>query len=566
MNKVKWSYKPYNKEQAEYLTKKYNIPYVIAVLMVQRGLTEDGEIRSFFNPGDGKPHSPFLLNDMEKAVKRIKEAIKNGEKITVYGDYDVDGVTATAVLYMFLKSVGASAEVFIPHREKDGYGLNTKSVGEIIDGGTSLIITVDCGITSGEEITFAKSKGADVIVTDHHTYKEPLSDAFALVSASVPENTYPNANLAGVGVAFKLVCALAGENRLSEMLDLYCPYVALGTVGDLVPLCGENRILVHRGVMGIKNNVSIGISALINASGAAEREIDSDFIAYTLCPRINAAGRMDNANLAFRLLTCTDYKEAQDLAAGLCNLNDVRRQTESSVSEEIEKYVEENPQFKDKKIIVAAGEGWHHGVLGIVASRITDKYKKPSVILSKSDALSGSCRSVEGFNLFDALKACEGLLDKFGGHSMAAGVTLKEEHLAAFDEKINEYAEKNLPAELLCKNLTVDCEINPAYIKPGLIKMLSRFKPFGSENESPVFSVSGGRAFGISKMGAKKNHLRVTIIKNGIYLNCVGFGMGDYADNIYEGSVVKIAFSPSLNSYMGKTSVQLVLEDLQEDI
>lgn len=554
-----WNYIFKDEEAANGLTYKYKIPSIISKLLVNRGLLEDSEIRRFFNPSINDLHSPYLFEGMQEAVERIKKAVSNNEKITIYGDYDADGVTATTVMYLYLKETGANVNFYIPNRISEGYGINKDALSKIITQGTTLIITVDCGITAVDETEYLKSNGVDVIITDHHECPEILPEAIACINPKINGTKYPFAHLSGVGVAFKLVCAISGNEKL--MAEKYLPFVAIGTVGDVMPLKDENRILVDYGIKHIKNNNYIGLSKLIEKSIANKSEISATDIAFIICPRINALGRMDNASYAVELFITQSEERADELTSLINRTNQLRQKTEQNITAEAVTYIENNIDVNSKKILVVAGDDWHPGVLGIAVAKITEKYNLPSVILSKNGGVAtGSCRSIPGFNLFEAIKYCEDLLTKFGGHEAAAGITLSCENITQFDEKINEYAKERLVNPH--KTINIESSITAFETTEGLCNLIKRFEPFGCGNEKPVFALENARVVFIKKIGNDK-HLKLKIIKDDKKFDAVGFNMAQFADALKIGSSVSVAFEPSVNYFNGTRSLQLLIKDLQ---
>lgn len=562
-----WEYKNENldRKDIDKFAKSCRISPAVAVILMNRGITDEKAALSFLKKGLDGVHDPFLLNDMEEAVTRILAAVSAQEKITVYGDYDADGVTSTAVLYGFLKKIGANADYFLPDRFKDGYGLNISAINRITRNGTKLMITVDCGITSVGEVEFAKTQGLDVIITDHHTCKETLPRAVAVINPKRPDSTYPFRELAGVGVAFNLVLAAAVRMGYSskEIFFEYADLAAIGTIADVVPLLDENRVIASRGISLIAEGKNIGVRALLEVSGAGERPTDSTTVAFMIAPRLNAAGRLEHANIAEQLLIETDSAKAFETASYLNDTNKRRQKTEQQIFEEA---LSQAMSFeKEQYVYVLAHEGWHHGVIGIVASRICEHFYRPCILISCEDGKAkGSGRSIEELNLFDALSDSDDLLSAFGGHAQAAGLSLPVDKIDEFRTRINAYAKKMLEGKTLLPKIKLDCRLSPANITLSAAKTVASLEPFGCGNEMPVFSLSGAVISQIAAMGADGRHLRMRLSCGGYSFNAVGFGMGDLCKSFSSGDTVSIAFCMSVNSYQGGETLQLMLKDIKK--
>lgn len=564
-----WYYKNKNitKNEITEFASLNGIPPLAALLLLNRGITTPQAVRGYVKKTLDAINNPYLMNDMQKAAQRLVDAIENHEKITVYGDYDVDGVTSVALLVKFLREHNADVEYYIPDREKEGYGVNVMAVNRISKNGTKLLVTVDCGITSVGEVELAKTLGMEVIVTDHHLCKEKLPAALAVIDCKRPDSEYPFPSLAGVGVAFKLVLATAkrlGEST-SECFYKYVETAAVGTVADVVELLDENRVIVEKGLAEIKKNPSAGIKALLSVSGADKRPFSSIGIAFMIAPRINAAGRLGSAKKAVELLLEENEERALSLARELEEDNARRRTIEQKIYDEALEITARDEEFEKKKVIVVAKEGWHHGVIGIVASRITEYFYKPSILISidEKGKAKGSGRSVEGFNLFEALNDSADLLGAFGGHAGAAGLSLAAGDIKEFEAKINKYANGRLTENELTPKLYIDCELMPESINLKNAKMLSFMEPFGEANPKPVFSVSGAKIKELTLMGEEKNHVRITLEKNGCVFNAVGFRMPHIANIKQPGDIADIAFNLEVNTFRGEESVQLMLKDIK---
>lgn len=548
------------------LSDTYRIPRVISTILLNRNI--DGEnISVYLKKSMSDIVNPNLMLDMSKAVDRICSAVKNKEKIAVYGDYDVDGITSTALLYEFLISIGADAEYYIPDRKGEGYGINIMAVNRLIKDGIKLMITVDCGITAIGEVEFAKLQGMDVIITDHHTCKERIpTAASAIVNPKRPDCEYPFDALAGVGVAFKLILALAVKNGLNtnEIFKKYADIAALGTIADVVPLLGENRIIADKGLKLMQNPQRAGLRAIMEVAGILGKKITSSSIAYAIAPRLNAAGRLGNASTAVELLLTHDIKRAREIAAVLDEENKLRQATEKQIFDEAISMIADDPNFEKKKVIVLCQEDWHQGVIGIVASRLTDIYYKPCILISYSNGIGkGSGRSIKAFNLFDALSHCEKHLTDFGGHAVAAGLNINMSDIDGFIKEINKYADETLTERDMIPTVDIDCPVSETALTVENAKVLSGLEPFGMCNERPTFSISNVQIAAISAVGADNRHLKLKICKNSRYAVCIGFGLGGYVSNIRRGDFVDIAFNMDINEYHGTETLQMVIKDIK---
>lgn len=542
----------------------YSIPEVVAVAVLNRGIAED-EIGGFLKKSMQGIVNPMLFSDMDKAVKRILKAVDDNEKITVYGDYDVDGITATALAYDFLNELGAEVSYYIPDRKDEGYGINIMAVNRLQKSGTKLLITVDCGITAIGEVEFAKLQGMDVIITDHHTCKAELPDAAeAIINPKRPDCDYPFDALAGVGVAFKLVLAItmALKKNTTDCFKKYADIAAIGTIADVVSLTGENRVIVDRGLKLLSNTEREGLKALKEVSSTDGKDVTASTVAFALAPRLNAAGRLGTATTAVELLLTRDSERARQIAAELDAENKTRQATEQEIYKEALDIIAKDPNFDKKKVIVLAHEGWHHGVIGIVASKICEFFYRPCILISYSNGIGkGSGRSIPSFNLFDALAACENQLTDFGGHAVAAGLNINMTDIDAFTKNINKYADAHLTEEDMIAKVNIDCRINAADATLENAYMLSHLEPFGMGNEKPVFSIEDMKVTDAAAVGNEKRHLKLRLSKDGVILNAIGFGMGDLIDGL--GSKVSAAFALDINSYQGRESVQLLLKDIK---
>jgi len=558
MNK-KWQIYQTNEEQIEELKSKYGLNELLATILSNRNITEEEQIRLFLNPTRNDFYDPYLITDMEIAVERIIKAIENKEKVTIYGDYDVDGITSITVLKSFLKEIGLETSVYIPNRLDEGYGLNKNAIDKIAKDGCNLMITVDCGISGIEEIEYANSLGIETIVTDHHEPGNELPNAVAVIDNKRKDSKYPFRELAGVGVVFKLTQALAKRLELKEETYLkYLDIVCVGTISDIVPLVDENRVIAKLGLMLVKQTKNIGLKSIINSSGYTK--IDSNTISFGVAPRINACGRMGFAEDALKLFITEDLEEIQNLTKKLNGYNKERQDTEKRIMGEALKEIEENKE-NDKNIIVLSNKGWHHGVIGIVSSKITDMYLKPSILLCEEDGIcKGSGRSVAGLDLHEILNFVSEDLEKYGGHAMAVGVTLKKEKLEKFKEDINNYIDK-LGLEEINPVLNIDMEVSLRDISKEAIKELKKLEPFGEANEMPLFVIKNLRIESIRAI-TEGQHLKLRLKDENFELDAIGFHLGEYADNYRLGDKVDIVGNLDINSYNGIERMQITLKDM----
>ncbi len=558
----KWIIADADKEKASELSEKFNIDPFIAFLLVSRGVDNDLAVSDFLS-SSCEFSDPFNFTDMDKAVARIENAIDYGEKITVYGDYDCDGVTATALLLSFLKSMGADVDYYIPSRETEGYGMNIGAIDKIYNNGTKLIITVDNGISAVKEADYIYSLGMELVVTDHHQIPDKLPKAAAIINPHRVENNIKFRDFAGVGVAFKLVCALYGDTE--DMLFQYADLVAIGTIADVVPLMNENRGLVKKGLELINNNQRIGIEALKKVSCDSDKILESTDVAFIICPRINAAGRIDNASKALELLVTEDYDVASMKAEQLNINNSHRQEIEAEIFENIKEQIQRNPSLVQDRVIVIAGENYHQGVVGIVASRVLEEYGKPVIIIGidEDNNARGSARSIEGFNMFDAVSYCSDLLVQYGGHPRAAGMGLKAENIDAFREKINEYALKYHPV-MPIETFTIDCKLSPFYLDLNLVDSLTTLEPYGESNPQAIFALMGLTLLSVTPIGNGK-HIRIECEKKGKKLRIVKFKT-TFEEFPYKiGDKIDVAVKISKNFYKEKYYLSIQAVDIRKN-
>lgn len=558
MSRKKWITAPIDKDLAAQVAENHSLDPFTALILVSRGITEYEDVEDFFDT-DFSFCDPYLITDMDKAALRIKGAIDNFEKICVYGDYDADGVTSTALMYSYLSSHGADVMYYIPDRITEGYGMSCSAVDKLHAQGVKLIVTVDNGVSAIEEIAYAKSLGIETVVTDHHMPGEQLPDAVAVVDPHREDCNLHFKDWAGVGVAFKTVCALENGDY-SEILNEYADILAVGTVADVVELKDENRAIVKYGVAKINANPCNGINALRQIAGVSDRALNGVGITFSLAPRINAAGRMESAETALKLLLCEDLSAALGIAEQVDNCNKQRHISENEIMEEAVACIEADKRLKYAKVIVVCGENWHHGVIGIVAARITEKYGRPSIVITfDGDKGTGSARSIEGFSVYDAIKACGDYLTHFGGHTMAAGLGIDRENVESFFRAINAYA---LSCEETVPTLMLDCKLNPAYINAQLAESLEALEPFGAGNPQPVFGIFGVRITGIKPVGDGK-HLRISFTKGNTQFCAMKFSTTLKELPYREGDTVDLAVKIDKNEFRGEIRASVQIKDMR---
>lgn len=559
-----WSVAKVNKERAIAMASKLEIPPLLAMMLDIRGITKEEDVINFLQ--ENKDFSdPLLMKDMDKAVERITTAVENGEKICVYGDYDADGVTSTSLLYSYLRdSLGADVMFYIPTRTGEGYGMNKGAVDKIHSLGVTLIITVDNGISAREEIDYANSLGIDTVITDHHMPSGAIPKAVAVVNAHQKDDKSPFKDFSGVGVAFKLVMAIEGEYAdVDSLLENFSDIATLGTIGDIVPLVGENRTLVKNGLRHIQNSDRIGINAMKQESGIAEKEINSSNVAFTLVPRINAGGRLGSSEKSVNLLLTEDEDEAVTIADKLGMDNRERQSIEKEILASIDEEVRRTPNIVNDKILVFAGKGWHQGVVGIAASRIKDIYDKPTIIIGIDDdgVARGSGRSVEGFSLCDAVFACSEHLTHYGGHPMAVGISLEKEKINDFRKAINAYCKDiKMPYNIL----HIDCKLNPNQLDLSILDSLSYIEPCGASNPSPIFGLYNMTVIATKEIGNGK-HMRITLSRGQgqVPVYAVYFNHNFQSCSYRNGDIVDVAVSLDRNIYNGQENLSVIIKDIK---
>ncbi len=563
MNIKNWEVLPFDKAQVISLVEKYQLPSVLAMLFQVRGFTQSEQIDDLLGRTE-IPTDPFEIKDMDKAAGRIMRAIENFEKIAIFGDYDADGVTSTAILYTYLEQNGANVIWYIPKREGEGYGMNIQAVDFLKSQGVELIVTVDNGISSVNEIAHARELGIETVVTDHHRPHEVLPDAVAVVDPYIEGNEHLEfRDYSGAGIAFKLIQAIETEiGDPEELLDQYADIASIGIIGDIVPLVSENRRIVRRGLQKLANSDRVGIRALIEKSGAAERNLTSTAVAFTIVPRINATGRMGDSDRAVRLLITQDEDEAASLAEQICLDNTNRREVEAQITQSVIDSIENNDEIKYSRVIVVGGDGWHHGVVGIVAARITERYGKPCMIIAVNNGVAkGSGRSVEGFNLFEAITDSKDLLQKFGGHPMAAGITLAPENIAAFRESMNAYARLHYPV-MPAQTITIDLKLQPSALTTAIPQSISVLEPFGAANPAPLFGLYKMKLESINALGGG-NHLRLNLTRGDVGVSCMRFSMDEKSFPYEIGDTLDLAVSLENKMFRGAMSLTIQVKEIK---
>lgn len=561
MNK-KWQVYEIDELEINRISQKFNLNKMLSAILINRKIKEE-DIEMFLRPTRKNFHDPFLMPDMEKAVDRIIKAINNQEKIIIYGDYDVDGITSITVLKSFLENRGISVDSYIPNRLQEGYGLNKPAIDEIVKNKYDLMITVDCGISGIDEIEYANSLGLETIVTDHHEVGDKLPDAIAVVDAKRKDNQYPCRDLAGVGVVFKLIQALGIKLGLEEKEYLkYLDIVCVGTISDIVPLVGENRVIAKLGLMLVQQTKNMGLKSLLISSGY--KNIDSTAISFGVAPRINACGRMGHADEALKLFLSKDIYEVNELTKKLNYYNTLRQEKEKAIYEDAIKQIERD-KLNEKNTIIIAGENWHHGVIGIVSSKITDLYFKPSILLCYEDDIAkGSGRSIPGFDLHDALMKCQDTIEKFGGHSMAIGITIKRDKFEDFKNEFEKVA-KDAKIDEIIPIINIDAKINLNEINKEIVESLKQLEPFGEGNKTPIFVLKNLKIDSIRSLSEGK-HIKMTLKDGNTIINAIGFNLGYLANEYKIGEKIDVVGTLEINSFNGVDNLQINLKDVSKSI
>lgn len=556
-----WIVSEINKDEAKRIQTEYGLPPILAMLLQIRGITKRDEIEDFLQ-NDSLIASPFEIKDMQKGAERILSAIDNGELICVYGDYDADGVTSTALLYSYLDLVNANAMYYIPSRETEGYGMNKNAIDALYEKGVKLIVTVDNGIAAVDEVDYANSLGIDTVITDHHQPSDKIPNAVAVIDMHQQDCKSKYKMLSGVGVAFKLVMALEGEGcDVSSLLDNYSDLLCIGTVGDIVELKSENRVFVKRGLVNIQESDRVGINALIQTAGIAGKKITSGNVSFTIVPRINAVGRLGFSGKSVSLLLTEDELEAQEIAKQLNDDNVERKEIEHNILLEIDEMVRQKPEIVRDRVLVIDGEGWHQGVIGIVAAKVKEIYGKPTIIIScDGDEAKGSGRSVEGFSLCDAIFECSDLLTHCGGHPMAVGLSLKKENIELFRKRINEYAinQGNMPF-YACN---VDCKLNPVSLNVELVEPISYLAPFGAGNPTPMFGLYKMTLCQVTPLSQNK-HLRLVFKRNNASVTVMKFFTSQQEFPYEVGDTLDLAVTLDINEFNGQRNVSIIAKEIK---
>lgn len=563
MNK-KWQIYETDETKIQELQEKYKINKLLATILANRKISKQEEIELFLKPTRNDFHDPFQITDMEIAVKRIIEAIDKKENITIYGDYDVDGITSITVLKSFLNDIGIEADTYIPDRLNEGYGLNKTAIDSIAQKGCNLMITVDCGISGIEEIEYANTLGIETIITDHHEPGNELPNALAVIDNKRKDSKYPFRELAGVGVVFKLIQALGIKLGLKEETYLkYLDIVCIGTISDIVPLVDENRVIAKLGLMLVKQTQNVGLRAIMNSAGSTK--VNSGTISFEVAPRINACGRMGKAEDALKLFLSKNIYEVNELARKLNEYNRLRQDIEKGIFNEVIQKIETN-NLNDKKAIILGGKGWHHGVIGIVSSKITDMYFKPSILLSiEEDGIGkGSGRSIPGFDLHDALMKCSNNIEKFGGHSMAVGITVKEEKINEFIEQFERIATEAHIDEII-PIINIDAKIDLNDINKEMVESLKQLEPFGEGNKMPIFVFKNLKIDSIRALSEGK-HLKLTLKDSNNMINGIGFNIGHLAEEYRIGDKIDVAGVLEINSFNGVETMQINIKDIMRSV
>lgn len=567
----RWCLKTHTEEEIrleEMLERELNLNPIISRLLVQRGITSPDGVKKFFKPSLNDLHDPFLMPDMHRAVKRLNKALGNNEKILIYGDYDVDGTSAVSLVYRFLRPYSTMLDYYIPDRYDEGYGISYKGIDIAKEKGITLIIALDCGIKAIDKVKYAKEKGIDFIICDHHMPDDELPDALAVLDAKRTDSIYPYEHLSGCGVGFKFMQAFAMSNDIPfSTLECLLELTAISIASDIVPITGENRILAYYGLKQLNYSPSVGIKGIIKTSGLTGKEITISDIVFKIGPRINASGRMMNGREAVDLLLARDEKSANEKSANIDQYNDERREMDRKITEEANAIINDVKDIDDHKGIVVYNPDWHKGVIGIVASRLTEKYYRPAVVLTKSSELiTGSARSIGGFDMYKAIESCRDLLENFGGHTYAAGLSLRENNLKTFIDRFMRITSEEVTPEQMIPQIDIDSVIRLKEINNALMSDLKKMSPFGPDNDKPVFCSYNVYDFGTSKVVGKDGaHLKLELIDESSKTptHAIAFGMSEHAKYITDRNPVDICYTIEENIYNGITSIQLMIRDIR---
>ena len=559
----KWQVYQVDNEKVEQIQQKYEVNKLLATILANRGIVEEKQIDKFLHPKRSDFYNPYEMPDMEIAVSRIIKAIENEEKTIIYGDYDVDGITSVTVLKSFLEERGLEVAEYIPNRLNEGYGLNNNAVEKIASQGYTLMITVDCGISAVEEVRYANELGIETIITDHHEPGNELPAALAVVDAKRKDNKYPFRNLAGVGVVFKLSQAIGMRLDLEEKEYLkYLDIVCIGTISDIVPLVDENRVIVKLGLKLVEQTKNLGLRSILKSAGYSK--IDSTTISFGVAPRINASGRMGHQEDALKLFLSKEIDEVNELTQKLNDYNRIRQETEKNIYAEVISKIEKD-NLSEKNTIVVMGKNWHHGVIGIVSSKITEMYFKPSILLCEEyDCGKGSGRSIPGFDLYEALTECKEFIDRFGGHSMAIGINIKKEKFKNFKDKLEEIAtQKHI--EDIVPILKIDAQVSLDEINKDMVESLKELEPFGEENKTPLFVFKNLKIDSIRALSEGK-HLKLTLKDSKNIVNAIGFNLGELTNEYKIDDRVDVVGNLEINSFNGMENIQINIKDIMKSL
>ncbi len=550
------------------LSQAINVDEILSRLLVQRGVDTFEQAKAFFRPSIDDLHDPFLMKDMDKAVDRLNSAIRNGEKILIYGDYDVDGTTSVALVYSFLRPYYNNLDFYIPNRYSEGYGVSTQGIDYAADSGCRLIISLDCGVKAVNKIAYAKKHGIDFIVCDHHTPGDTLPDAYACLDPKRNDCTYPEKELSGCGVGFKFMQAFCRKNGYDEeLLYNYLDLVAVSIASDIVPITGENRVMAAIGLNKLNTNPSTGLKSIIRIANMENREFLISDIVFKIGPRINAAGRIESGRDAVELLISRDEPLAARMSESINVCNETRKDLDRLTTQEALEMINSSESLQKLKSTVLFKPEWHKGVIGIVASRLTEHYYRPTIIITESQGLAtGSARSVDGFDLYKAIESCSDLLENFGGHMYAAGLTMKIENIPQFTQRFEQYVSDNILPEQLIPQIEIDAEIQLKIITPKFYRILKQFTPFGPGNMKPVFVTRRVMDYGTSKLvGKDRDHVKLEIIEecSGSIVQGIGFSMGKYIQKIKSGDPFDICYTIEENVYNGNVSIQIMVKDIR---
>ncbi len=570
----KWNYLPLTSEEQELeiaLAKKFAGCPAIAELLVQRGITTVDQAEHFFNPSLSDLHDPFLMRDMDRAVNRLNKAMGAKEKILVYGDYDVDGTTAVSLVYKYLRNFYSHVEYYIPTRDEEGYGISIKSIDHAAEMGVKLIIVLDCGIKAIEEISYAKKLGIDFIICDHHVPDDTLPEAYAILNPKMDNNTYPYPHLSGCGVGFKFMQAFAQSNGLTNKNDLYSllDLVAVSIAADIVPMTGENRVMAYHGLKRLNSNPNLGLRGIIKICNLTNREITINDVIFKISPRINASGRMQSGMEAVDLLTTKDIGEAYEKSRNIDQYNKDRKELDKQITEEANHILAERGEINsDHRTIVIYNKNWHKGIIGIVASRITELYYKPAVVLTLSNGLAtGSSRSVQGYDIYKAIESTRDILENFGGHTYAVGLSLKEENIPEFTKRFEKYVEETIRPNQLRPQIDIDAYLKFEEITPDFLYYLKLFNPFGPGNQKPIFCTKNVLDYGTSKLvGKKLEHIKLELVDNssGKVINGIAFNMSQHFDYIKSGKPFDICYTIEENKHPNSSGkYQLFVKEIR---